>query len=73
LHRTWAGEDSANDEEEGSLVMMIATIRLDGLSRPCSFKRWMGTFLADRVNIWGDLQVGAWEMCRGCCCAFLLV
>ncbi len=33
LHRTWLGEDSANDGEDGSLVMMIATMRLDGLCR----------------------------------------
>jgi hypothetical protein len=33
-HRTWAGEDSANNKEEGLLVMMIAAIRLDGLSWP---------------------------------------
>jgi hypothetical protein len=31
LHWNWAGEDSANDEEEGLLVMTIATMRLDGL------------------------------------------
>ncbi len=56
---TSAEEDSARDKEEGSLVMMITTIRLDGLSPPCSFVRWMGTFVADRVNIQDDLQVGA--------------
>jgi hypothetical protein len=32
LHRTWAGEDSTNDEEEGLLVTIIEAIRLDGLS-----------------------------------------
>ncbi len=32
LHRTCAGEDSSNDKEEGSLVVIIATVRLDGLS-----------------------------------------
>jgi hypothetical protein len=31
LHSTWLGEDSTNDKEDGSLVMMIATTRLDGL------------------------------------------
>ena len=31
LHKTWLGEDSANDKEEGSLVIMIAMTRLDGL------------------------------------------
>jgi hypothetical protein len=34
LHRTWAGEDSTNEEEEGLLVMIIAEIRLDELSLP---------------------------------------
>jgi hypothetical protein len=51
LHITWAGEDSANNKKKGSLVMMIATIGLDGLSQPYSFVRWMGTILATRVNI----------------------
>jgi hypothetical protein len=64
LHKTWAGEDSANNKEEETLVMITTTIRLDGLSWPCSLVRWM-TFLADRVNIRNDLQVGAWEMCWG--------
>jgi hypothetical protein len=59
LYRTWAGEDSTNDKEEESLVMMIATIRVDELSQPCFFVRWMGTFPADKVNIWDDLKVGA--------------
>jgi hypothetical protein len=31
LHRTWLGKDSTNDKEDRSLVMMIATKRLDGL------------------------------------------
>ncbi len=51
LHRPWAREDSVTDTEEGLLVMMITTIRLDGLSRPCSFVRWMGTFLAYGANL----------------------
>jgi hypothetical protein len=29
--QTWAVADSANNEEKGSLVMMIALMRLDGL------------------------------------------
>ncbi len=33
LHQTWAGEDIANNEEEGSLVMTIVTMRLDGFYR----------------------------------------
>jgi hypothetical protein len=33
--------------------------------------RWMGTFLADRVNIEGDLKLVVWEMCQGCFCCFL--
>ncbi len=67
------GVQIANNKEEGLLVMMISTIRLDGLSQPCSFVRWMGTYLADRVDIWGDLQVGAREMCQGDCCPFIMV
>ncbi len=31
MHRTWLGEDSANNKEDRSLLMMIATTRLDGL------------------------------------------
>jgi hypothetical protein len=31
LPKTWLGEDSANNKEDGPLVMMIARSRLEGL------------------------------------------